>query len=401
MKNKKSLSLLLALFLMLLPLSACDKKPGGSEGGEEEIESMVDVKYRGWGFVTVDDSYLFDSIHHISTDYNPDNSGNPFGKLNLKTGISSVICRDETCTHTEQEGCKAGPAGTVYFAWNRKLFYSTGIEEWSADHTELLGTYAATASYDVETGEYRTYGKHLVSSLSFTDYPTRDGDKMYTYGRFPIVEKPETEEDYRRAIYETDLNTGKETLLFTEDNNHSISTAGTFLFVDNGWAYFFGSQEGIFIKCSLDGKETAVLMKRNAASVIPDGFGISFYDGWIYFRARSGSDDSVRCLARMNAETGDVEYLSGEDTEWFIITNKHIYYQLGVPKETKAFPIRCRNLDGSGERDICIYEEGHSITDALYGNGALYFWHLSPVYRMDVTTGKYERVTGNGWGKSE
>ena len=399
MKNKKSLSLLLALLLLLLSLSACDKVPGGSEGGEEKIESMVDVKYRGWCFVTVDDSYLFDSIWHINTDYNAMNGSNPFGKLNLKTGISSVICRDETCTHTEEEGCKAGPAGTIYFAWNRKLFYHTEIEEWSADHTELLGTYSAIASYDVETGEYRTYGKQLVSSLSFTSYPSCDGDKMYTYGRFPIVDKPETEEDYLCAICETDLNTGKETVLFNEDDNPALINAGTFLFVDDGYAFFYGGGEGTFAKFSLDGKETVSLMKPSAAYVVPDGFGISYYDGWLYFRACPGIDDSVVCLARLNAGTGYFEYLSGEDTGWFIITNKHIYYQLAATSTEDAV-IRCRNLDGSEERDVGVFKEGRLINDALFGNGALYLWNLSPVYRMDVATGEYERVTGNGWGNT-
>lgn len=394
---KKIVSLLLALSLFFLLPSCTEKeKPLDPDGGE----SMRDVKYLGWLFSVTDGTYLFSSYRALAPEQE---NGTGNGKLNLATGVASHICRDETCDHTANSGCKAPESGMICFAWNHKLFFPAYEEEWSADHTEYLGRYGVTASYDVETGEYRTYDRYLENSYSFLYSPVLDGNVMYSARKLPVTKEPESEEDYRMSFYATDLETGERTVLFTAEDNPTLGTVRNLLFVDGGWAYFYGGTAGTFLRISIDGKKTEVLL---TAPVCTDSFSVSYYDGWLYYLSAAGEDASVLRLTRLNAESKTVGILSDEAVRWFLITNRHIYYEINDGPVSESFADRtarigCRNLDGSEARVIGTVT-GFSPTDALYGDGGLYLMRgASRFYRMDVQTGECISVTGDGWQKAE
>ncbi len=386
----KKIALFLTAVLLLCFFASCDKPEPVLPADEEE--SMKDVRYLGWNMAATDGTYIFADVGTLRKD----SMTREIGKLNVRTGITSSVCRDETCNHEEENGCKTYASAYILFTWNHKVFFPVSVPDTSADGTETIGNWCAEASYDAETGEYRTYDRYLSASTTSSYSPILDGDTMYVKCQLPIRPDAETKDDYRLCFCATDLVSGTRTVLFTEDDCPTLAKVNIPLFVADGYAYFYWGEAGIFVKVSLDGKETVVLREQGTLQPIPDSFGVYYSGGWIYCLSNDGADPVP---TRISAADGTTEYLGTEATWWLIVTNRHIYYQ---PKELTADgKMRICQMDLDGSNKHCLTEmESLVVTDAIFAQGGLYLWQLSQFYRVDVGTGDVIRVTGDGWAET-
>ncbi len=354
-------------------------------------ESMTDVRYLGGGLSATDGTYIFSDIGAL---WNQSIVGWT-GKLDLRTGITSSVCLDGNCTHDSGSECKCLFTMYLYFTWNHKIFHLARKADTVTDGTETFGSWHTVASYDAETGEYRTYDRYFSLASAPSHSPVLDGDTMYVKCHLPIVSDPKAEEDFRLCFCATDLVSGTRTVLFTVNDCPTLAKTTIPLFVADGYAYFYWSEEWTIVKISLDGKEAAVLREHGTVYPCFNSFGAYYYDGWIYGLGSNGTD---AVPARFSTADGTAECLGDEAVYWMIVTDQYIYYQPKEPTADGKLRIRQMDHDGSNDQSLTETDAIRVATDAIFAQGGLYLWQGHTLFRIDVESGDVIRVTGDGFG---
>ena len=413
--------LIVIIIALVLVFSSCNSKATIPE----DDGSMLAAH---WDMVLQNDTYLIgdhSAILGLMSEGAPDIPTDVDIKFNLKTHKATPLCTDELCTHEKGSSCKFQDVVSYCFLSGNDLFYRVNVHM-------IVGTYEDRddsgnvttvpvwdykqefVRYNIFTGEYK-----VLVSLSATEAEmtggrfVKYGNRAYYLRYIPLVEKPQSESDYRLYLCATDLKNGGEERVF--EAPAILGESSVLLFGRNGVFFLYDTKtQKMFSVPISDPAKAELLMDGSGEQTVQGGAdGIFMIGSYIYYPvdARNVSQDYASLsgffLYRLNVDTKRYERLSDELVERFNATDDGLVCILsasqlpGYGHENESLPgsscspVVRLSLDGKVREYLGFYNPALLGTPffSWVAGDELFIWCTMSTYRFGLSTGQVFAVS--------
>ena len=413
---KRSFLLFLIFIISVTVFSSC----GSGSSVSEDDGSLLSAH---WDMVLQNDTYLIgdhSAILGLASGGASGISNEVDVKLNLKTLTVTPLCTDELCTHEKGSDCKFQDVVSYCFLSANDLYYRVNVhmivssyedrdEEGNITTVPIWDYKQEFVRYNIITGEYK-----VLVSLSSTEAEmtggrfVKYGDKAYYLRYISLVEKPQSESDYRLYLCSTDLTAGGEERICEAPS--ILGESSVLLFGRNNTFYFYDNQtQKLYCVPMSNPSDAELLLNGSGEQTVQSGSdGIFMVGSYIYYpvAARNVNQDYASLsgffLYRINTDTKQYERISDEIVERFNATDEGLICILSSSQlpdfkhdaepapGSSCSPVIRLSLDGKTREYLGFYNPAVTGTPFMswIAGDDMFMWCMLDTYRFSLSTGQ-------------